>query len=297
MTGQTGKIQDDIISIFRKNLKKIEPVPTHLSSDLRPLPSIRCVAFDIYGTLFLSAAGEILAAPDFSQDGSTLPEIASLNGIIGQIPTSKIIDIFHAEIFREHQRLKKEGVSDPEVDILDIWRKTVNRIKPAAKPNSADLIRTAVEFESIVNPVSPAEGLVPLLEELRKAGIALGIVSNAQFYTQYLFKVFFDRELKDLGLQEDLVIWSYLVGEAKPSRRMFSQLKQTLMSGYGISPDQTLYVGNDMRNDIWSAGECGFKTCLFAGDKHSLRLRREELAGLKPDRMVTTLKDIAEIVL
>lgn len=41
----------------------------------------------------------------------------------------------------------------------------------------------------------------------------------------------------------------------------------------GIESSQTLYVGNDMLNDIYPAQQLGLKTAFFAGDQRSLRKR------------------------
>jgi putative hydrolase of the HAD superfamily len=61
-------------------------------------------------------------------------------------------------------------------------------------------------------------------------------------------------------------------------------------------PDQVLYVGNDMRNDICPAAATGFHTALFAGDKRSLRLREDDrkCARTRPDIIITDLMQLLE---
>ena len=70
------------------------------------------------------------------------------------------------------------------------------------------------------------------------------------------------------------------------------------MKARGIDPTRTLYVGNDMLNDVYAAHEAGFKTVLFAGDRRSLRLRKDrpEVADLSPDRVVTSLDQIQALI-
>jgi putative hydrolase of the HAD superfamily len=60
-----------------------------------------------------------------------------------------------------------------------------------------------------------------------------------------------------------------------------------------------LYIGNDIRNDIWPADRLGCRTALFAGDARSLRLREddERLSDVKPDRVVTALGQIHQQIL
>ena len=67
---------------------------------------------------------------------------------------------------------------------------------------------------------------------------------------------------------------------------------------YGVTPGQTLYLGNDMLNDIWAAAQVGFKTVLFAGDARSLRLRedRDQTRNLSPDAVITELNQLAQLL-
>ena len=50
---------DTTVTIMRRQSRPLEPVPTGVSPVLRELPAIRAVMFDIYGTLLISASGDI----------------------------------------------------------------------------------------------------------------------------------------------------------------------------------------------------------------------------------------------
>jgi putative hydrolase of the HAD superfamily len=73
---------------------------------------------------------------------------------------------------------------------------------------------------------------------------------------------------------------------------------ERLHQQYGILPEDTLYVGNDMLNDIWPAAQCGLKTSLFAGDQRSLRLRETDprCSDLEPDVIITKLSQLPHII-
>ena len=73
---------------------------------------------------------------------------------------------------------------------------------------------------------------------------------------------------------------------------------QHLQHQYGISPEETLYVGNDKLNDIWPAAQLGLKTALFAGDQRSLRLREDDTrcSDLEPDLIITKLSQLPDLI-
>ena len=118
----------------------------------------------------------------------------------------------------------------------------------------------------------------------------MGIISNAQFFTPYLFNWFLDSSPGDLGFKSDLIFYSYKSGHAKPSPVMFDAAAKNIMN-MDISLHSVLYIGNDMLNDIYPAKMVGFKTALFAGDARSLRLRENhpKCQNLSPDIVIIDL--------
>ena len=121
----------------------------------------------------------------------------------------------------------------------------------------------------------------------------MGIISNAQFYTAYLFKWFLGSDLNDLGFDPELVYYSYQYEIAKPSPILF-QLAAQKLKERGITPPCVLYIGNDMLNDIYPAKAIGFQTALFAGDRRSLRLRADDprCKHLRADLVITDLDQL-----
>ena len=169
--------------------------------------------------------------------------------------------------------------------------------------SKVDFARCALAFELLCNPVYPMPGLDPVIRNLAGGGKRLGIVSNAQFFTPLILNFFLngttgsDDEAPVPPFEGPLVFYSYRHGRAKPDPYLYHRAAEELRR-QAVDPARALFVGNDMLNDVWAAGQAGFKTALFAGDKRSLRLRqdRAEIAGLEPDVVVTELAQIAEIV-
>jgi len=274
--------------LIRSLCTPLEPQPTDAVADIAPLTGIRAVLFDVYGTLVISASGDIGLAGKQDTAGAFAAALdaAGVQAPAGTGPASLVqaIRAFHAE-------RKAAGVQFPEVDILQIWRQVLHTRK--------DPRHLAVEYECRVNPVWPMPGLADLLNNLRSRGLVLGIVSNAQFYTPLMLEAFLGASLADLGLDAECCAWSYRLLEAKPSIRIYEEALAGLDRVHGIESGKVLYVGNDMRNDIWPASVVGCRTALFAGDARSFRLREDDplCTSVIPDRIVTDLRQISDDVL
>ena len=95
-----------------------------------------------------------------------------------------------------------------------------------------------------------------------------------------------------------MTVFSYKFGKGKPDSSLYEELIPSLKWKYGIIPSEVLFVGNDMLKDIWASREAGFKTVLYAGDKRSLRMRKEDdrTANLKPDYVIDHLEQVLKIV-
>jgi putative hydrolase of the HAD superfamily len=252
---------------IQRYLRRLMPLPTSLKPKGILKEEIKCVLFDIYGTLFVSGSGDISLANNKS------PEIEEIKGLLTKYSIRKspqtLLDELYRTIKERHRELRNRGVDFPEVDIEQIWMKILSN-------DDITVIRQfAVEFELIVNPVSPMPNLEKMLSSCRDRHHSMGIISNAQFYTDYLFKWFLGSDLKSLGFDPELVYYSYQFQIAKPSAVLFRIAARKLRER-AIKPFNVLYVGNDMLNDIYPAKAIGFQTVLFADDRRSLRLRADD---------------------
>jgi putative hydrolase of the HAD superfamily len=275
--------------IIAEHIRPLAPVSTGLEPSKNGIDGICCILFDIYGTLFISTSGDIgiSAKPDRN--------IRRLAGLLDKydqgIAPNQLQANLWAAVRADHIKSKKKGIDFPEVRIEEIWKQVLDI-------NDLERIKNfAIEYEWLVNPVYPMPGLLNMLGQLKRMGVHLGIISNAQFYTPLLFKWLLGSDMADLGFERDLIFFSYEHGCAKPSPALFKQAAKSLGSKK-IALDATLYVGNDMLNDIHPAALSGMNTALFAGDARSLRLRedRHECKGLSADRVITDLRQIPILI-
>jgi len=175
--------------------------------------------------------------------------------------------------------------SFPEVDIREIHAAMHPELSPP------EIERLAMAHEQAVNPVSAMPGAVETLRELSSRGLLLGLVSNAQFYTAPVMESCLGNTLANLGIDPGLCVFSYLERQAKPDPHLFEIVRDRLLER-GILPEEVLYVGNDVRNDIEPAKATGFLTALFAGDETSLRLRDKSLEECGASLILASLEDL-----
>jgi len=267
---------------IQKHIRPLTPLKTSLTPAGKLKEEIKCVLFDIYGTLFISGSGDIGLTKQKS------PQLAQIKELLAKyrihMPPHTVLEEFYGAINARHAALRNQGIDFPEVKIDRIWRQVLQNVDQTASR------QFAAEFEFITNPAYPMPHLFDLLTACRDRGLLMGIISNAQFYTPSLFEWFFDSNPEGLGFSPDLVFYSYRFEVAKPSAALFEMAAEKLKAKK-VKPTAVLYTGNDMLNDIYPAKLTGFQTALFAGDRRSLRLRTDDprCCNLTADLVVTDL--------
>jgi len=288
----------DLIQRINRLSAPLPPLPTDMSPSIVPLQKIRCVIFDVYGTMLVSGSGDIGLGS--GEDAAALADAMRAAGISqgGADSGRHGVELLRQQIDHVHEQKRASGVDFPEVEIRSIWRHVLDVL---AREQGTDQTFTdqtieslAVEYECRVNPVWPMPHLEQTLTRLQQSDLTLGIVSNSQFCTPLLFEALLGRSTDELGFDPNLCAWSYLAGCAKPSKHLYEPVDKALRSG-SIDPNQVLYVGNDMRKDIGPANSIGWHTALFAGDQRSLRLETgQEQSNSGPSLTLTGLDQLCD---
>jgi putative hydrolase of the HAD superfamily len=122
-----------------------------------------------------------------------------------------------------------------------------------------------------------------LLESLRGRGLRLGLVSNA-FDPGWLLH----RDLEQMGLADrlDFAVFSSEVGVRKPHPQIFERALEAL----GVQPENALFVGDRLYEDVRGAGELGMTTVQalwFRADEHP--------DGAEPDHQAFTQLDVLNV--
>lgn len=150
----------------------------------------------------------------------------------------------------EYKRLCREHkVSEEcEIDLMSVFKKMLSErgIELSAAPYLASEFRRMSTVR-----LKLFRGVKTMLKSLKNKGSSVYLVSNAQ-------SCFTLDELRSTGLYDlfDGVIISSDVGTKKP----FPDIFNIALDRFGISARDSIYVGNDMRDDVLGADGVGMKT-------------------------------------
>ena len=283
--------------VFRSHCRPLAPITTGQRPSGVELTGLRAVLFDLYGTLFISTSGEVSSSRE-AACGEAMAEALAAVGLRPSGPIQWVVGYYFDVIESFHAESRARGVEYPEVRITEVWRAVldeVSRRQPIedGRSREVDLRRLAVEYEARANPVWPMPHLRECLRGIRGRRLLLGIISNAQFFSPLLFDALLDGSAESWGFDAELQFYSYRHGLAKPGLELFRMAAGEL-GRRGVKPEEVVYVGNDMLNDVLPAHRVGFRTALFAGDARSLRRRQgdQRLEGISPDVVLTDLAEL-----
>ncbi|XP_076346883.1 rhythmically expressed gene 2 protein-like isoform X1 [Tachypleus tridentatus] len=130
-------------------------------------------------------------------------------------------------------------------------------------------------------------GTHTLLQNLAKANIQLGIISNFDNRLQGI--------LSEVGLLHnfDFIIDSYSVKVKKPSQKIFD-LALKHVKHLEISPDQAVHIGDDLEDDYLGARNAGWNALLLTKKDN---LSSEQLKFVKSSHILNDLREAEKHIL
>lgn len=171
---------------------------------------------------------------------------------------------------------KTSAEQHPEFDAVEVWREFIDEYSGGArllpgKPDQmprflAQMYRAISRHRLQLYP-----DVKTVLDELLSR-FSLAVVSDAQ-------SVWARAEMRALGIESyfNPIIISGDFGFKKPDRRLF----EAALSAPDLSPENVLFVGNDMYRDMFGAQELGMKTVFFSSNQG-----RKEMNGVNPDYII-----------
>jgi putative hydrolase of the HAD superfamily len=228
----------------------------------------KVIFWDVYGTLVAARRGDLDSLLERAGELRTAFERTIQNFGLNA-PPARLHDLFVRGIQAEREARAAEGVAYPEVRIDEIWFKLLEKFHPE-RPVTISLAReVALFFERQANPKQFHTRAFDVLTTLKKRGFRQGIISNAQFYTPIELSELLREESKgairtyESIFDPPLVLFSYELGVAKPNPTAFHRAVEVLTRD-NIMPDDCVFVGNLLTNDIAPAHHIGFRTVLYS---------------------------------
>jgi FMN phosphatase YigB (HAD superfamily) len=280
-----------------------------------PLPEVKAVLWNVYGTLIRIADGELLhETPDKLRMevalDKTIREFNMWNSMTRKpgAPWEYMLNIYQ-RIIEELQMAGTRRKGDvPEINSAVVWRRIVGKLAQKeyvydeSHYGDEDSLseKIAYFFHSALQGHEAAPEAATTLIRLTQSGLMQGLLADAQCFTLVQL-------VSDLRGQEpaasrtifrpELLIQSFREGVRKPSMSLFAAAFRALKALH-LSPENVLYVSSRVMGDLAVAKSIGFRTAVYAGEKLGLSVTVDDLQNPEtcPDRLVTRLTQIRDIV-
>jgi hypothetical protein len=296
-----------------------EPEPVKATPFLEPMPRIRAVTWNVYGTLLLIADGKlqpIVSDPMRMEVAleKTIHEFNMWNSMTRKAgaPWEYLLHQFKTLV--EEQQLVGTGGAIhrgevPEVDLGRIWRTLIERLLhkeytwDSGQFGDLDEFseKVAYFYQSCLQGVQAAPNAVKALLRVRKVGCLQGLIADGQCFTlvQLLRGLWAQGKTPTLSqlFTSGCVSLSYEIGARQPAPSLFEACLESFEEK-GVNPGEVLHVGSRLREELAPAKKLGMHTALYAGHKGSLQASAAEVndPALRPDRILTDLRQIRQIV-
>jgi len=294
-----------LIERIKELAEPLSPISIDHATSLKKLSGIKCVAFDFYGTMFISGVGDIGIDEDREGESEEIfrNSLEAAGFTVNDVSAGTYgLQVLEKTLARHKDEAKERGIAYPEPEIREVWKDTLKEMAEqsmiSGSVDESSIAKFAVEFEFRINAVWPVPNLAGILTNLKKQGLELAIISNSQFYTPLAFEAIIGQSPENFGFNKDLLVWSYKCGRKKPDTDFYADFVNRIQV-QGMDPTEVLYVGNDINKDIKPAKYLGMHTALFVGDSRSIRHEESELKhlSLSPDLVIDRLSQIHECLL
>jgi HAD superfamily hydrolase (TIGR01662 family) len=241
--------------------------------------ALRAVLFDYGHTLadFRFAQENLLACYQEVRDILVarayveVPEASALVNDVSQQVASKIITSY------ENQELQ-------ELDMISLFDQALRGVGMQLPP---ELLRQIAEMEhrALISNIAAPEENLEVLRELKQHGLKLGLVSNATLLAEMMHE---DIERLGIAAYMDKAVFSSEVGVRKPHPAIF----KTVLDAVAVAPEEALFVGDRLHDDIGGAKRLGMKGVLT----RQYRSEEVEASKVRPDHVIDRLPELLPYV-
>lgn len=229
---------------------------------------LKAILFDVDDTLF--------STTEFARRART-------NAVRAMIQAG--LDLPEEVVLRELDEVLAEFSSNYEHH----FDKLLQRLRPSclARTNSALIVAAGVAayHDTKFRELAPFDDVYPLLRDLRRIGLRLGIITHGWTVKQA-------EKLVRLGLVPYLdpraVFISDQIGISKPNPKLYA----TAVRDLGLEPQEVMYVGDSPEHDIAPPKSIGMVTVWARrAARHTL-----EKSGIVPDHIISNFDELRRIL-
>jgi putative hydrolase of the HAD superfamily len=235
--------------------------------------AIKGLLFDLYGTLI-----DIETDEGMEEIYRGIAHFLTYHGV--HLHRWEVRDHYYRIM---HQQRDQSGEEYPEIVVEEIWDALLK--EQGMRPASARFRLTTI-LAQLYRGISRKRlrsypGVKETLDILR-GSYRLALVSDAQ-------PCFARPEVLAVGLEGyfDPVVISAEHGFRKPDPRLF----KAALEGLTLTPQEVVFVGNDMHRDIFGASRLGIKTIFFASNQGA-----QSHPDTNPTYVITRIEQLPEAV-
>ncbi len=291
-------------------------VPLDAGPYVKPLPEIKAVAWCIYGTLLQIHDGQLYHLHPQALRmqvalQKTIDEFNMWNSMSrkpGQ-PWEYMLQQYTKLIDEGRLAATKKKGDTPELNSSGLWFKLIDRLVKNEYEYDRDTygaedelaLKVAYFFHAMLQGVGAMAGAADILDRLMQAGLKQGLLDDGQEFTIQQVQRTLEKQKSGFSLggviHPDLVALSHKFSVRKPSPSLFAIAAEQYQA-LGIEPQNVLYISHRLQDDLAVARKHGFRTALFAADEKVCKVTNADLRNpeWKPDRMITELGQVAQIV-
>jgi putative hydrolase of the HAD superfamily len=158
----------------------------------------------------------------------------------------------------------------------------------------------AIDHRAFTESITVPETTIRTLETLQARGLRMGVVSNMHLRADLM-----RADLAALGLDRFLsaTVFSSEIGWRKPDPRIFT----AALAGLGVTAEETVFVGDRLRDDIGGAQAVGMRAVLTREFRDELEgpdredairfwREQEEVELLRPDHDIRNLAELPGVL-
>lgn len=282
---------------------------------LKSLPKVKAVTWNVYGTLLAVSGGHFTREHpqkfimDMALD-KTIQEFKmwkSMSRKPGQ--PADYMKVMISNCLDQLSLQVEKGETHPEIPHERIWEGIIKKLMQneyvieSGKYGTTEecALKIAYFFHRSLQGVGAQVTAADTVHWLYENKYWQGLLADGQAFTSLHLERSFAEQNPQVHLHQCIPnvnrVLSHAIRGKKPSERLFREMINKL-KGYGITPEETLHVSNDLDNDLGPARKYGFLTCLYTGDSKSLVAspKMVEDKNTRPFVMVTELSQVIDML-